>query len=501
MRCCDSSADPARRFACLPADAIGLCGWLYSSPGSVEVKAHRVRYFMHPSDVFQTANFNIADMLKQTSSIDPRHFVLESQIEMFNFAFLAYACGHKDYSQDFLHLHNMIGNKRFGLVDHIHDPGSDTHCLIAQSGDKIVVAFRGTKSWKNFRTDFNATRREYEYDAAAVPVDTMTGEYRPQSISRVNCCKRRYPWVHEGFWTAYQTVAATVLAAIESLHHECPRPVYVTGHSLGGALAILCSLDVALKWGSTQVACTTFGCPRVGGNAFKKLFNALVPTTFRFVNGRDPICHSPLRTLWDSFTEVGTTVLLNDFGNMIINPNMLEYNMLNQGVSMEAHRLTFYQLSLLLWCSRAHARTFEPQFWPHSLQQLRLLCGHIPEVLQYLSRSSLLGAHPISEEIRLMSILHEVRQCVRPVRIRVGVFKREIACLSAKTMIDTLVGNQFVTSEAEAVEVGRIMLAKGRIKMVDSVVFNKQGHFILLNNPSPKKRRTLHVENADPRLH
>ncbi|KAF0761601.1 hypothetical protein AaE_003412, partial [Aphanomyces astaci] len=287
-------------YACLPADAMGLRGWIYSSPGGLDVKTNRVRYFVHPSDVFQTANFNISDLLKHSSSsassvatIDPRHFVLEGQIEMFNFAYLAYACGHKDYSQEFMHLDNMIGDKRFGLVDHIHEPHNDTHCLIVQSPDKIVVAFRGTTSWKNFRTDFNAARREYKVSFDHI-VDTVEPEYRPQNVSRVNCCKR--------------------------------------------------NLDVALKWGSHQVTCTTFGCPRVGGNAFKKLYNAHVPATFRFVNSRDPICHSPIRTLWDSFTEVGTTVLLNDFGNMIINPNMLEYSMLNRGVSMEAHKLTFYQL-------------------------------------------------------------------------------------------------------------------------------------------------------------
>ncbi|RHY19233.1 hypothetical protein DYB25_007232 [Aphanomyces astaci] len=489
-------------YACLPADAMGLRGWIYSSPGGLDVKTNRVRYFVHPSDVFQTANFNISDLLKHSSSsassvatIDPRHFVLEGQIEMFNFAYLAYACGHKDYSQEFMHLDNMIGDKRFGLVDHIHEPHNDTHCLIVQSPDKIVVAFRGTTSWKNFRTDFNAARREYKVSFDHI-VDTVEPEYRPQNVSRVNCCKRKYPWVHEGFWVAYQTVAGRVLAAIECLHSQSPRPVYVTGHSLGGALAILCSLDVALKWGSHQVTCTTFGCPRVGGNAFKKLYNAHVPATFRFVNSRDPICHSPIRTLWDSFTEVGTTVLLNDFGNMIINPNMLEYSMLNRGVSMEAHKLTFYQLSLLLWCTRAHGRTFEPQFWPHSLQQLRWLCGHIPEVLQYLSRSSLLGGgHPISEDVRLLSILRHVHKNVQPTSTRLGIFKREVACLSCKSMIESLVENAIVPTEAEAVEVGRILLAKGRINMVGGIVFNKHGHFVLIQDSKPRRASVQHDED------
>ena len=40
----------------------------------------------------------------------------------------------------------------------------------------------------------------------------------------------------------------------------------MTGHSLGGALAVLCALDLQDIYGNINLY--TFGCPRVGNAAF-----------------------------------------------------------------------------------------------------------------------------------------------------------------------------------------------------------------------------------------
>ncbi|OQR90224.1 Lipase domain protein [Achlya hypogyna] len=464
-------------YACLPMDAVGLRGWCYSSPNAVAGRPPRLRYFCQAADALQTGNFRIKDLLQSTLTIEPRHFVLEAQLEMFNFAYLAYACGHKDYSQDFLHLHRMIGSAEFALEDHIHDPRSDTHCLVAQSSDKIYVAFRGSMSWKNYKTDLQTRKQPVAYD---LPLPAAAG-FTAHNISRPNFCKRKAPWVHGGFWDAYQSVAARVLERLAALNRETPRAMFFTGHSLGGALATLCSLDAATVYGGNRVACTTFGCPRVGGNAYKRVYNAAVPAHCRFVNAQDPVCHTPIRTLWDSFTEVGTTVLLDALGNLVVDPNLLEYDLLNRGISGDAHRLTSYQMALFLWCRRAHGGRFEPKFWSHSLQKLREHHGHHPDVLQYLHQRALFVRTALGDDDDLVRrIVREIIRSTTPHRKGLHLFRRPVLCYGVNDAIDAMVAAQLVPSEADAVEMGRVMLVKGSIRMVeDPQVFRHDAFFTL----------------------
>ena len=48
----------------------------------------------------------------------------------------------------------------------------------------------------------------------------------------------------------------------------------VTGHSLGGALSVLCGIRLALNFPDHDVQVINFGCPKVGNAAFAKLVNA-----------------------------------------------------------------------------------------------------------------------------------------------------------------------------------------------------------------------------------
>lgn len=64
--------------------------------------------------------------------------------------------------------------------------------------------------------------------------------------------------------------------------------VLVTGHSLGGALAMLAAHDIAKALEAldrnTSVACYTFGAPRVGNYAFASEYGAAVPDSWSIIN-------------------------------------------------------------------------------------------------------------------------------------------------------------------------------------------------------------------------
>jgi len=71
--------------------------------------------------------------------------------------------------------------------------------------------------------------------------------------------------------------------------------LYVVGHSLGGAAAVIHALDVLYNANPTQLTLITFGEPRVGDFTVSQLFSQapVKPLIYRFVHDRDIVPHLP----------------------------------------------------------------------------------------------------------------------------------------------------------------------------------------------------------------
>lgn len=139
-----------------------------------------------------------------------------------------------------------------------------TQAFLAQlkpSGDQrpmLILAFRGTetKAIEDIRTD------------AKVGLQAAPGGGR----------------VHPGFYRAFASVQGSIQQALNT-HGDCP--LYITGHSLGGALAVVATRYLE----HPQVAATyTYGGPRVGDEAFFDDFRVPV---YRVVNGADVVARLP----------------------------------------------------------------------------------------------------------------------------------------------------------------------------------------------------------------
>jgi predicted lipase len=73
--------------------------------------------------------------------------------------------------------------------------------------------------------------------------------------------------LHIGFERAVETVWPAIQAAIAS--RTMPgQPLFFTGHSLGGALAILTAARAAFEPNVHNIVVYTFGSPRTGGATF-----------------------------------------------------------------------------------------------------------------------------------------------------------------------------------------------------------------------------------------
>ena len=70
--------------------------------------------------------------------------------------------------------------------------------------------------------------------------------------------------IHQGFYVSYKSIISTVkkqVSSLKSLYRN--SGIYITGHSLGGALASIISIDIQKEIGAVNHV-YTFGEPRVG---------------------------------------------------------------------------------------------------------------------------------------------------------------------------------------------------------------------------------------------
>jgi hypothetical protein len=122
--------------------------------------------------------------------------------------------------------------------------------------------------------------------------------------------------VHTGFFQAYLPIRDALFKAVETLLRTKPRPVYVTGHSLGGALAVMATAELAnhddAQVRDSVAACYTFGCPKPGDRSFDQYVK--VPL-YRITNGVDLVPAVP--PIFSGYKHVGDT---RYFGKLGISP-------------------------------------------------------------------------------------------------------------------------------------------------------------------------------------
>jgi predicted lipase len=102
--------------------------------------------------------------------------------------------------------------------------------------------------------------------------------------------------VHSGFYSAYHntTLRDGVVRGIQKTRGVYGNiPIMVTGHSMGGAMASFCALDLVVNFGLKDVTLMTFGQPRIGNAVFASNFKGHLPNAIRVTNAHDIVPHLP----------------------------------------------------------------------------------------------------------------------------------------------------------------------------------------------------------------
>ena len=69
--------------------------------------------------------------------------------------------------------------------------------------------------------------------------------------------------------------------------------VLVTGHSLGGAMAMICGMELKRVFQAIKLEIHTFGAPRIGTKQLAHHINNKIENVYRVVRNRDIIPHLP----------------------------------------------------------------------------------------------------------------------------------------------------------------------------------------------------------------
>jgi pimeloyl-ACP methyl ester carboxylesterase len=163
----------------------------------------------------------------------------------------------------------------------------NTQAWLGTSPDAIVVAFRGTES----PTTIDGLKDILLTDAMnllVVPEGRLGVDLSAAGVGA------RY---HKGFVDAIAEIWEPLAAAVETELQRRDRPLWLCGHSLGGALALLAAWLFKRRFVSVQEVCT-FGAPMIGNSVAREAFNReLAGRVFRYVNGRDPVPKLPAISL------------------------------------------------------------------------------------------------------------------------------------------------------------------------------------------------------------
>eukprot|EP01083_Nonionella_stella_P084613 234286_1 len=276
---------------------------------------------------------------------------------------------------------------------------SDIQWFVAVNGDTIVLSFRGSRSMKNLVRDCRVSQTyvndNFWYTGDPSFVNPTTNKYAGTTR------------VHSGFFDAYLRIRQDVLRCITNIMYQgspkassarefdeiegfgesplaahtsphgfkrltktprrlldkilqmgkgdykrvrtSPYTVYVTGHSLGGALATYCCLEIRSLLNLTT-RLYTFGSPAVGCPNFSRLFSTIVPgdCSFRVVFEQDVITTFP--PLPAKYKHVEAEVYIDRAGNLIFSPSFVERSILPGRTRFDHHLLSGYLSAIEAAC-------------------------------------------------------------------------------------------------------------------------------------------------------
>ncbi len=172
----------------------------------------------------------------------------------------------------------------------INNTKTKSICYIYHNDKEIEIYFKGT-----------STLKDYLYNMDIYPRLFIDKEIR----------------VHNGFLKKYLSLKDDIIKNINKIIKDTEiREISLNGHSAGGAIANIASLDLSYIYENITLNCITFGSPKVGNIYFKKKYNKKISNSIRIVNNNDIIPLIPPSII---YTEIHEGLILENKNKKSLN--------------------------------------------------------------------------------------------------------------------------------------------------------------------------------------
>lgn len=152
--------------------------------------------------------------------------------------------------------------------------------FVASKGSDLIVAWRGTDNLDEWVQDAKYKQTAADYLGSGIDVELGFNE----------------------LYTTGGSNPSPQSASLDALRQHADGNLYITGHSLGAALAVLNALDIAINLKRPPIVYTLAG-PRTGNLEFVFNFNQAVRNCWRVVNSNDLVPKLPPKSCPPIFHE------------------------------------------------------------------------------------------------------------------------------------------------------------------------------------------------------
>lgn len=199
-------------------------------------------------------------------------------------------CSFLSYASPFFSqlVFNKAGYENFHFIDQ-----DDNECMVVWNDDSIIISFRGT-----------------EQNSSSTRSDVLT------DIKFLQTTYDKGGLVHRGFLEAFNTIwngpdgLETFINELKSDGKN--RAIWITGHSLGGALADICFTQM-----EDATGVYTFGAPRVGDKGFLDL--TIGRPRWRVEHNQDPVTTVPksIFSFDKYYYNMGDLIYIGKYGQVV----------------------------------------------------------------------------------------------------------------------------------------------------------------------------------------
>lgn len=194
-------------------------------------------------------------------------------------------------------------------------PAISTQGCVASNDEIIVVFLRGTQG----------NVQDLATDLSAVPIPVFSWGAGAM--------------IHAGFSTAVNAAWPVVEAKVTSMRNQGQR-LWVTGHSLGGALATVTAMRFEQETSIPVQGVYTFGAPAVGNGAFANAYEAHGFNHQRYTHATDLIPALPPSVATSGgYSHVGNLVEISTDGT--VDPNSTNEPTLSPGLDASASHMGY----------------------------------------------------------------------------------------------------------------------------------------------------------------